>query len=87
MREPLNQAFFTTFSTYQNLKDCKSKHFFEIDNKFIKSYHFIYQTQRAYWNGLFSIFGNKITGTNISFKIKDDIIFLTGREALILHPI
>lgn len=35
------------FSTYQNLKDCKSKHFFEIGNKFIKSYHSFKQPAKS----------------------------------------
>jgi len=35
------------FSTYQNLKDCKSKHFFEIGNKFIKSYHSFKQPSKS----------------------------------------
>lgn len=31
MREPLNQAFYKTLATYRNLKECKSKHFFDND--------------------------------------------------------
>ena len=34
------QGFYVIFATYRNLKDCKSKHFFELECKFIKSYHF-----------------------------------------------
>ena len=49
MREPLNQAFYKTLAIYRNLKECKSKHFFEIGNKFIKSYHFIYR----FFKGIF----------------------------------
>jgi len=60
MREPLNQAFFTTFSTYRNLKDCKSKHFFEFGNKFIKSYHFIIIKFTRFLEGPIFYFGNKL---------------------------